>query len=382
MTDVPTYFTDFLREIRLSGALRATCNDKHLDLRRLLQADTDLSTIIIDAFLQGSYRRDTGVRPLDPSDPDAHVDVDLVVVTTLDPDVHSPDRVVARFTPFLERHFSNHWSRNDRSIKLTYDGTPVTLDLVVTAAPSMVVQEAVIKAAEAARGKALGLPTLSSRTLTQESDILYLRRSVAKAAQLSEADAWREDALLIPDRELRHWVRTHPIEQIEWTERKNASTAGHYINVVKAVKWWRLRNNVPEHPKGYPLEHVVGIVCPDNISSVGDGLASSFEAIVSAYQMHVLQGTKPELPDHGVPESDVFRRITASEFSRFYRLVEDAAVRARRALEAPTVAESATIWRELLGPEFPEPSKDGGFTQRVSASTIATTGRYGKQHFG
>ena len=270
MTAVPSYFNDFLSATRLSAALRATCSAKHLELRQLLRDDPALAAIIIDAFLQGSYRRDTIVRPLDPTDPNAHVDVDLVVVTTLDPEEYSPDNVVARFTPFLERNFPNHWRPNDRSIQLTYDGTPVTLDLVVTAAPSEVVREAVIKAAEIAGRRVNGLPTLSNRALPLESDILSLRQSVAKSAQLAEGDAWKEDYLLIPDRELRRWEPTHPIEQIAWTQRKNATTSGHYINVVKAVKWWRLRNNVPKHPKGYPLEHCVGTVCPDEADLVKD----------------------------------------------------------------------------------------------------------------
>ena len=64
-----------------------------------------------------------------------------------------------------------------------------------------------------------------------------------------------------------------------------------------------------------------------------------------------------------------------------YRLAQNAANLARRALDAPTIAESALAWRELLGPEFPEP-KDGGFTQRTAASTIASTGRYGGGRFG
>lgn len=375
MTAVPSYFNDFLSATRLGAALRNTCSAKHLELRQLLRDDPALAAIIIDAFLQGSYRRDTIVRPLDPTDPTAHVDVDLVVVTTLDPEQNSPDSVVARFTPFLDRNFPNHWRPNDRSIQLTYEGTPVTLDLVVTAAPSEVIREAVIKAAELAGRRVNGLPTLSSRALPFESDILSLRQSVAKSAQLSEGDGWKEDYLLIPDRQLRRWEPTHPIEQIAWTQRKNASTSGHYINVVKAVKWWRLRNNVPKHPKGYPLEHCVGTVCPDGISSVGEGVTRSLEGIVNAFEQDVLQGTKPELQDHGVAH-DVFSRVTPAEFGQFYRLVGSAALLARQALNAPTTAESATGWRELLGPEFPKPTP-GGFTQRTAASTIATGGRFG-----
>ncbi len=378
MTAIPSYFTDFLAEIRLTDSLERACQEKHQELRRLLAADQELSTIIIDAFLQGSYRRATGVRPLDPTD---HTDVDLVVVTTLDPGANSPDRVVARFTPFLDRHFPRHWVRNDRSIRITFDDTPVTLDLVITAAPSMVVQEA-IKAAERRRGFSGDILTLSQRRVGDLRDILSMREAVGEMRKTVGTTDWRDDALLIPDRPLQNWVKTHPIQQITWTEAKNGRCQGHYVNVVKTVKWWRLRNDRPEHPKGYPLEHLIGTVCVDGIDSVGDGVTRSLEAIVRDYRLHVLAQRKPELPDHGVPENDVFRRVSVADFAGFYQLAQNAANLARKALDAPTIAEGASAWRELLGPEFPEPPTDGGFTKRTAASTIASTGRYGLGRFG
>jgi Second Messenger Oligonucleotide or Dinucleotide Synthetase domain len=373
MTAIPSYFTDFLTEIRLTDPLQASCEQKHLQLNNFLQADAELSKVIIDTFLQGSYRRHTAVRPLDPDDRSEHVDVDLVVVTTLDPATNSPDRVVARFTPFLDRHFKSHWSSNDRSIKIDYDDTSVTLDLVVTAAPSLIVEE-VRKAAEL--GRARGFVTLSERRPGEVRDIMSFREAVGRVAKAAGFAEWRDEALLIPDRKLTSWVKTHPVEQIAWTEGKNGRTAGHYVNVVKALKWWRRRHDDPEYPKGYPLEHLVGTVCPDGIGAVAEGLTLSLEAIVRAYQMDVLNGRKPELPDHGVPEHDVFRRVTPNDFGGFYRLVQSAADLARQALNAPTVAESASRWRELLGPEFPEPLP-GNFSKRTAASTIASTGRFG-----
>ena len=54
MTAVPSYFTDFLAEIRLTGALQNACREKHLDLRARLRDDSALSKVIVDAFLQGS----------------------------------------------------------------------------------------------------------------------------------------------------------------------------------------------------------------------------------------------------------------------------------------------------------------------------------------
>lgn len=80
-----------------------------------------------------------------------------------------------------------------------------------------------------------------------------------------------------------------------------------------ALKWWR-KTQYPDmkHPKSYPLEHFIGDCCPDGITSVAEGIVLTLENIVSQYP------TKPFLADRGVPEHDVFARITDDEYSDFY----------------------------------------------------------------
>lgn len=370
MSSIPTYFTDFLSDIRLTPEERSDCEAKVKDLRDNLDADDDLKPIVVSTFLQGSVRRHTGVRVLHEDD---HIDVDLVIVTTIDDKDMTPAEVVAMFLPFLDRHYKDHWDVNDRSMLVWFDDTKVTLDLVVTAAPSMAVREA-IKAAEAeSRIEAKYDPVGTLFSFREAID--GLRATIGEAQ-------WKQEHLMIPDRALEKWVRTHPLEQIRWTEEKNGLTGGHYINVVKSAKWWRKRHADPKYPKGYPLEHLIGHVCPNDINSVAEGLTRSFEAIRDNYRYAVATGTKPSLPDHGVPENDVLRRVTEQDFAGFWRLIESAADDARAALEAETVADSADRWRALLGPEFPEPPEGGRFTDRVAKSTIATTGRYGRGRYG
>ena len=99
MSDIPSYFAGFLEEIRLTPELRQECEDAHKELRAKLHADPVLSKIIVSTFLQGSYRRRTGCRPLTEDD---HVDVDVVVVTNLDPRLWTPAMVLEQlFKPFL-----------------------------------------------------------------------------------------------------------------------------------------------------------------------------------------------------------------------------------------------------------------------------------------
>jgi hypothetical protein len=346
VTTATTAFEGFLRNIRLPEELANQCRDEHLRLRGLLLADADLREIIVSTFLQGSYRRDTGTKP---NGEDPHADVDVVVVTTLDPTRYTPDLVVARFTPFLEKNYPGQCERQDRSIKITPNGKDVTLDLVVTAAPSAIQQE-FFESVD---------PTFkAARTGVTAPEALNFREAFERIAKSARLEEWQREPLLIPDRELKQWQRTHPLEQIRWTQEKNDDTDGNYINVVRAVKWWRKENPDGKYPRGYPLEHLVGDTCPDGVGSVAEGVTLALEAMRDRYRIYVQTGTKPNLPDRGVPEHDVFKRITPEQFAIFWRLVDTAAGKARAAMNAEGNANSMLLWRDLLGPEFPQPPND------------------------
>ena len=83
MTTATTSFDTFLENIRLTKELRDACQDAHNDLRRRLLTDPDLNPIFVSMFLSGG--RLPGAPGTKPNGADTHVDVDLVVVTTLDP---------------------------------------------------------------------------------------------------------------------------------------------------------------------------------------------------------------------------------------------------------------------------------------------------------
>lgn len=195
--------------------------------------------------------------------------------------------------------------------------------------------------------------------------------------QFDGEEKWKSEPLLIPDREAEKWDKTHPLEQIRWTAEKNRNCNTHYVNVVKALKWWR-KTQYPDmkHPKSYPLEHFIGDCCPDGITSVAEGVVLTLENMVSQYP------TKPFLTDRGVPEHDVFARITDDEYSDFYDTVCKAAKIAREAFDNDQLYDSVCKWRELFGGEFPaapEPSKNNssaGFTHRTEKSSAVPEGRF------
>jgi hypothetical protein len=364
VSELTSYFNDFLEEIRLTPKLREECENAHKELRGKLHADPALSKILVSTFLQGSYRRHTGVRPLTDGD---HIDVDVVVVTTVP--IQTPPRLVIEqlFRPFLERHYPRQWEPNDRSIKITPSGRHVTIDLVPTSAPSEVEQQIFREADPEFQIEARG--DIERRPLIPAN----LREAIKK---VTGTEQWQREPLWIPSRDLETWVQTHPLAQIYWTEEKGGRTFGHYVNVVKAGKWWRKRHADGEYPKGYPLEHLIGANCPDGIGSVAEGLTRTLEAARDSYRVEAASGQVPYLRDHGV-DQNVFRRITPAQFLVFWRLIDVAATEARAAFDAETQLESAARWRNLLGPEFPEPPKNAGFVPPAAPATPRSGGRFG-----
>lgn len=347
-------FNTFLQEIRPTKAMREQLQTGHKTLRERLNADEELGPILVSDFLQGSYRRYTAVRPKG----DKRSDVDIIVVTKLDENEYTPTDALALFEPFLNKHYKGKWRRQGRSfgIEMSY----VEIDVVPTSAPA--VQEYGI---------------LKSDAVTSDEDIVEARdwrlhrswlalnnRSRFDANLLLEKAAgeeeWQVQPLRIPDREADEWDDTHPLEQIRWTRDMNLRCNGHFVNVVKCIKWWRLEHYTePAHPKGFPLERLIGEHCPDGIKSVAEGVVKTLEAIVSSYAALVLIKGKPILPDYGVPSHDVFHRITGEDFAAFYGQAKDGADLSRRAFESEDRTESGDLWRQMFGSKFPEPPNNG-----------------------
>lgn len=367
MSTVPSFFTDFLSNIRLSNNQVDDLKTGHRTLRKRLEEDETLSKIIISTFLQGSYRRSTAVKPQNGN----RSDVDIIVVTKLDSNEYTPEEALNLFVPFLEKYYKDKYRIQGRSIGISL--SYVDLDIVPTSAPS-----------ESETGLLKDEAVISEYTIEDFQQCMdsksydkYLFNSNNNIFYKSSDDSqWKNDPLLIPDREADKWDRTHPLEQIRWTVEKNKSCNGHYINVVKSLKWWR-KTKYPDvkHPKSYPLEHFIGDCCPNGINSVAEGVVLTLENIVNLYP------EKPFLEDRGVPEHDVFQRITDEEYSDFYDSVCEAAKIARDAYDNKNLYESVCRWRELFGNEFPEAKElsktnSTGFTKRSEKSSAFPEGRF------
>jgi len=359
MLTLPTFFEDFLSEIRPTKPQKDEYKASHELLRKRLNEFEALKPFIISTFLQGSYKRSTAVRPKDGS----KSDVDIVVVTNFDSSSTKPKEAMDKFKPFLDKYYEGKWGPNDRSFGIQLSN--IKLDLVITAAPNT-----------------QDVQFLKSSTLLSDD---YLDE-IESTVELNQD--WKPHSLLIPDRSTLEWDETHPIEQIRWTVEKNRRCNKHYINVVKALKWWRKVNyETPKYPKGYPFEHLIGQCCPDGIQSVAEGVTRTLEQIVSNYKYDAGNDRVPNLPDHGVPSHNVMKRVTPAEFKEFYLQVVSAAQIARRALEETSKIKATQLWRELFGDKFDIAEKDisfppdgptpHGFTPRTNSTTL-NGGRYAR----
>lgn len=362
MATVPSYFKDFLSNIRLTDNQVDDLKKGHKILRKRLEEDETLSKIIVSTFLQGSYRRSTAVKPQNGK----KSDVDVIVVTKLDSEEYTADQVLNLFVAFLKKHYKDKYRIQGRSIGISL--SYVDLDIVPTSASS-----------ETETG------ILKDRSIISEYTIEEFQESFGKTffegtcnifCKSNSKSQWKSEPLLIPDREAEKWDKTHPLEQIRWTVEKNKKCNTHYVNVVKALKWW-CKTQYPDikHPKSYPLEHFIGDCCPDNIDSVAKGVVLTLENMAQ-------YADKPYLADRGVPEHDVFGRITDKEYSNFHDAVCDAAKLAREAFDCEELYDSVCKWRKMFGDKFPDPpeclryNSSTGFTIRTEKSTDIPKGRF------
>jgi hypothetical protein len=376
--ELNSYFKDFLSKIRPTDNQKNDYQSGHKTLRKRLMSYDLLEDIIVSTFIQGSYRRATAVRP----NGDKRPDVDVVVVTRLSrKEYPEPQKAMDLFIPFLDEYYKSKYTTNARSfgIELSY----VDLDLVITSAPSE--SQIGILGSEAVTSD---LTPEDSAELIPEKLSLFETKSLERTVRFWEAAAakpgWKTEHLYIPDREVKIWEPTHPLAQIEWTWGKNKDTNSHYVNVVKALKWWRrVMHPDIKYPKGYPLEHMIGACCPDNIQSIAEGVTKALETITTRYQYEGENSCMPWLSDHGVPEHNVFARVSGDDFAVFYSQVKEAATIAHRAYDLKGVDESAAEWQKLFGNKFPGPVNNenengksskgaviGGFSERKEKTEI------------
>ncbi len=294
MAKLPGYFKDYLSAISPTAEHEGRFSQAHRTLKERLEADRDLNPIIEKSFQQGSVRRGMALAPTATSRPD----VDVVVVTTLENE--SPEAAIERFVPFVRQNSPGHWDRQWRSIGLVDPACDVDVDLVVMK--------------RTARG-----------------------------------------GLQVPDLLHNRWLDADPEAQHEATSLKNRVTNGHYTGVVRVLKHLRrIGDSFPRRPKSYPLEHLVWLACPDDITSLAEGVVRTLEDLWERFGAHAQQGVTPTVWNHGGGH-DVLDQVEAGDFAAFIQRLHNAEEQARRAFDEADADASARLWADLLGEGFPRP---------------------------
>ena len=374
-------FAEFLTKIRPTETQKEDWKNGARTLRDRLSKYEPLKDIVVSTFLQGSIRRSTAIRPSGDKRPD----VDIVVVTNLDHTKITPRAAMRLFESFLNEYYSGKWKPQGRSFGITL--SYVELDLVITAIPEtgevrtrleqLYRSESVLTVNSLEEQKDWRL----NKSWTPNANSLFLSNTAP--VQDAPASEWKAYPLVLPDRETNEWGRTHPLAQIRWTAAKNRECNGHYIDLVRALKWWKQKNShdLPKYPKGYPLEHLIGNVLDDDTPSMAKGLVQLTETFLTRWLDIYTRRSKPYLSDHGVEEHDVLARLSTEDFCLFYEAIAEAAKIARSALESTDAQESAKLWQELFGSRFPLPGpqggdRSGGFTVPKLPAEPQKTGRF------
>lgn len=310
--NLPSYFSEFISEIEPSPSYKEDQQRGHTTLRRRLAEDPNFGTIHVNTFLQGSYRRHTAIHP--------GKDVDIVVVTSLDPNAVAADAATAQLKRALDKYYPGKVTPQTRSLNVQL--SCVTMDVVVAA----------------------------SRELRSQNAFAAVR----SASDLEDTTSWKTQPLQIPDRELRKWVDTHPKRQLEWTTELNKASERYFVPLVKMFKWWRRETyRTPEYPKSYLLERLAGEVFDRSKRDHAEGFVQLLRNLIAKYESYATANIVPTLPDPGVPTHNVLARLSAVDFKTFIGYAKLGLTKAEKALASTDRDESARLWREVFGPKFP-----------------------------
>ena len=298
--ELPSYFRRYLREIQPSRSARERAAQLHKTLADRLSSDEPYQDCYLGTFLYGSYRRNTAIHGIK--------DVDVCVLLDLDVDLEAdtptPRSIVERLRPVLERNgYEAKTALQRRSVRVDLSGT--VLDVVPVVAPD-----------------------------------------------------GEDEPLLIPDRVLTKWVKTNPKGHLKHTTELNRQNGGRFVPLVKIVKAWyryQMRDVERPKPKGFVLETLVGLHQDPDAPSYAEAFVNFLANLEAQAGDQLAQGSFPTIEDPSLPGEILKLTISEDEARRFGEVVKSSRAAAQKALDSQDVAESAGLWRELLGPEYPKP---------------------------
>jgi hypothetical protein len=300
-------FVKFLSNIEPSDKAVKYAQDAHKHIRDCLKKDEKFKGYVEGSFLYGSYRRHTAVGDIK--------DVDIVVLTNFDPfdKENTPQSVLRKLKAALARCY-------DDPENPQYQRRSIRIDDPLPDEPEV----------------------------TMTLDII--------PAVAVNGD---ETALMVPDREVKKWVWSHPKGHLEYTTQLNKPEVsnGRFVPLVKMLKWWwKYQSSVrqPEverpKPKGFWIEILTG----KHLDCTKQAWADHFIAVLEQISSEYSDVEKaPKLPDPGLPDENIKTSMTVDEFGLFMETVNETLELAYQARAEEDKLESSKLWREIFGDEFP-----------------------------
>lgn len=323
MATLNQLFETFLSNINPDPKAVTYARHAHEPVRECLESQDEFKELVESSFLYGSYKRHTAVGDIK--------DVDIVILTNYDltDEVNTPQRVLSQLKEALGRCYDDpeNPQYQRRSIRIDdplpqYEDVFMTLDII----PAVV-----------------------------QTDL--------------------DSPLLVPDRETRQWVPSHPKGHLRHTSKLNKARDGKLVPLVKMMKWWwqyqcEVRQPDVERPKpkGFWVECLTGEMFEAAKPTWADCFIIVLENIVETY------GDDQEVPlldDPGVQGEKIKTKMTMAEFEVFLVAVEESLLLARKARDTDDLTEASEQWRDIFGNEFP--LYDPGETEE--SRSIASTAR-------
>ncbi|GAB4574713.1 MAG: hypothetical protein Kow0077_22660 [Anaerolineae bacterium] len=298
--------------------------EAHTYVRDCLQTDSKLAEVITGSFLYGSYKRHTAVGDIK--------DVDIVILAdldTTDPD-NDPQKVLRRFKAALGECYEDpETAYQRRSIRVDeplpdHDGVELTLDII----PAVVQTTA-------------------------------------------------DDPLLVPDRDLKEWIPSHPRGHLKHTTKLNSEecSQGRYVPLVKMMKWWwkyQCEVKQPDverpKPKGFWVECLTG----ENFDPTQKDWADHFITVLTNISLKYSGiSAVPTLLDPGLPGEIIKTSMSLEEFQFFLECVNESLKLAIAARDEIDNLQSSELWRQVFGEMFPLHDPEEAEETRKAASALA-----------
>ncbi len=272
-------------------------------LKRMSRAAATLRELLVeeyglppaDEFLQGSYPNNTVIEPVEGGE----YDIDMVAIC-------------------VNQNVTGDVALNDLESRLTADGR--YKDRIVRKAPCVRLEYS-----EDEVGKF-------------HVDVVPLRR----IPETGELKAPRRGA---------QWKTTAPSEYTEWCRAQGEQ----FTCTVKIMKRWRdQQQEVHDAIKSIVLQVLVAGAMPD-VKDDAARVAATFRALHARLSS---LSRPPEVSNPVLPFEDLAANWPVADFFSFVKELGEAVDAMTEVDTTTTLAEAASIWSEVLGPDFPLPSPE------------------------